>query len=79
MVMSIPQEIRETQVSQLHPENLQRLMPAVTDQCQKSCWCTLPDRAVGCTNGEKYKIQDPCQWPCEGLCQWHLFYTKEAG
>ena len=114
---------RQTQVSKLHSENLQGLVPAHYHPfLWEGCWCPLPvyqgkhgclgstkricrsshqqsstrkgagtspfpwegcqcllsDRAVGCPISEKHKIQEPCQWPCEGSHQWHSFHTKGA-
>ena len=113
----------KTQALWLHPENLQRLVPAWQHSLVwEGCWCPLPvnqgkQRGLGSTQiicrnscqqsstrkdaggcahfhekvagactltdlwaptGEKHKIQDPCQWPCEGSHQWHSFHTKEA-
>ena len=33
---------------------------------------------VVCPTSEKHKIQDPCQWPCEGSCQWHSLHIMGA-
>ena len=63
---------------QRHPARTRRAASGSAHSCRRATSAPSLIGAVGWPTGEKHKMQGPCQWPCKGPSQWHLFQTKGA-